>query len=56
MGECEMGLSRQKANRRNHMSKNKNEFVTHEELKIDEALLFERVSDIIENRKYRAGS
>ena len=36
------------------MSEKKNTLVTQGEIKIDEVALFERVSAIIENRKYRA--
>ena len=36
------------------MNKKKNELAIHDEKQIDEAALFERVSAIIENRKFRA--
>jgi hypothetical protein len=38
------------------MAKKKDALVTHENLPVDETALFDRVSAIIENRKYRAAA
>ena len=50
-----MGAGRLRALRGMNMSKKKNELAVQSEKQIDEVEVFERVANIIETRKYRAG-
>jgi len=50
-----MGVSPLKANRRARMAKKKNELAIQSEAQISNSQIFDRVSNIIESRKYRAG-